>query len=143
MIENNYLSPGNRFRFIRNMLGLTQEGLGKKLGMEDYQIRDMESGKVEISMPMAKLLYYETGINPEWLLEGKEPMILETAAEALSHYGMLDEISKQIVVLLKEMTEEERREALRTFEERKLLKELLEERKRLKGANIKPLKEEG
>lgn len=132
MNENNFMNPGNRLKYIRNILGLTQEGFGKKLGMEDYQVRDMESGKVEISMPIAKLLYYETGTNPAWLLEGKEPMLLETAAESLTHFGTLDEVSQKILLLLKDMSEDERRAALRTFEEKKLLKELIEERKKLK-----------
>jgi len=79
---------------MRNMMGLTQEGLARRLGMEAYQIRDMESGKVEISLPIAKLLHYETGTNTAWILEGREPMGLEDRNLAISEdfatYGPLD-----------------------------------------------------
>lgn len=67
-------TPGNRLRIIRKQLGLTQKELGEKLGLAWYQIKNMELGTVNISPSMAKLVYYETGCNTDWLLKGEGEM---------------------------------------------------------------------
>ena len=67
-------TPGQRLRIIRNSLGLTQKALGVRLGLSWYQVKNMELGTVKVSSPMAKLVYYETGYDANWLLTGEGEM---------------------------------------------------------------------
>jgi transcriptional regulator with XRE-family HTH domain len=75
------MTPNERLRKIRIALGLTQKELAEKMGMSWYQVKDMETGKVKISNPIAKLLYYEVGANPSWLLTGKDEMFIKKQKE--------------------------------------------------------------
>jgi transcriptional regulator with XRE-family HTH domain len=74
------MTPGKRLKLLRKKLGLTQEQLGAKLGLTWYQVRDIESGKVELTTPLSKLLHYAVGANEQWLLEEKGEMIAEEPA---------------------------------------------------------------
>ncbi|MEQ8168910.1 MAG: S24 family peptidase [Candidatus Eremiobacterota bacterium] len=69
--------PQKRLKELREKLGLTQKELGEKLGMSWYQIKDIETGATKKLTPtIAKLLYYEVGVNPEWLLTGEGDMLI-------------------------------------------------------------------
>jgi hypothetical protein len=48
--------------------------MGERLGLSWYQVKNMELGTVKVSSAMAKLVYYETGYNADWLLTGKGEM---------------------------------------------------------------------
>jgi transcriptional regulator with XRE-family HTH domain len=67
-------APKERLKILRNMMGLTQKELAERLNLSWYQLKDLESGRVKISPSLAKLIFYETGFNIEWLLEGKGKM---------------------------------------------------------------------
>jgi len=69
-------TPGKRLKYFRVHNKLTQRQLADILGMEWYQIKDMEAGKVSVSKQIAKLLYFETSINYNWLLTGEGEMYL-------------------------------------------------------------------
>lgn len=86
----------------------------------------------ELLVPFAEIME----VRLDWLLTGEGPMEREKGiAEEMAKYGLsLDDISARIVLLLKDMPEEARRELLRSLEEKKLLRELIEERKKLKDA---------
>ena len=70
----NIETPGKRLRMIRTQLGITQKEFGQKLGLAWYQVKNMELGTANISPSMAKLVYYETGYNTDWLLKGEGEM---------------------------------------------------------------------
>lgn len=70
-------TSGKRLKYFRVSNKLTQKKLAQILDMEWYQIKDMEAGKVTVSKQIAKLLYYETGINYNWLLTGEGEMYLK------------------------------------------------------------------
>ncbi|MBI5644121.1 MAG: LexA family transcriptional regulator [Deltaproteobacteria bacterium] len=70
-------TPNARLKKLRENLDLTQAELGQKIGLKWSQIRDMESGKVNVSTLIAKVLYYTVNANPDWILEGAKPMFLE------------------------------------------------------------------
>lgn len=55
-------------------MGLTQKELAERLNLSFYQYKDLESGRVKISPMLAKLIFYETGFEIEWLLEGSGKM---------------------------------------------------------------------
>lgn len=56
-------------------MGLTQTELAKRLSLSFFQYKDLESGRVKISPMLAKLIFYETGYNVDWLLKGDGEMI--------------------------------------------------------------------
>lgn len=70
-------TPNERIRILRKYLGLTQDKLGKIIGLEWYQIKDIEAGKVKVSPMIAKILHYEVGANIEWILTGNGNMLSE------------------------------------------------------------------
>jgi len=53
---------------------LTQAAFGNEIGLEWYQVKDLESGKVEISPLIAKVLYHVFDANPDWVLKGEGEM---------------------------------------------------------------------
>lgn len=67
-------TPGSRLKTIRKHLGLTQGKLGERLGLAWYQVKNMELGTVNITPSIAKLIFYETGYNTDWLLRGEGEM---------------------------------------------------------------------
>ena len=71
---------GNRLKEARNMLNLAHEELGDKIYHTKFQIKEMEFGRTKITLAIAKLLYYELGINPEYILEGTGKMFVEKAS---------------------------------------------------------------
>jgi transcriptional regulator with XRE-family HTH domain len=75
MKNNPLTTPGQRLKHLREHLHITQSSAGDRLGLKDYQFRDVESGKVELSISMAKLIEYEFGASSTWLLDGKGEMI--------------------------------------------------------------------
>ncbi|MEW6115343.1 MAG: S24 family peptidase [Nitrospirota bacterium] len=70
-------TPGKRLKTLRKSIGITQSELGKRIGLKWYQVKDLESGKVELSPTIAKILYHEFGAREEWVLEGIGPMLIE------------------------------------------------------------------
>lgn len=48
---------------LRAKLEMTQASFGARLGLSWYQVRDMESGKVEISTAMEKAIISEFGLD--------------------------------------------------------------------------------
>lgn len=70
-------TPNERLKKLRENLGLTQSALGEKIGLKWSQIRDMESGKVNVSAMVSKILYHTVRVNSDWILKGAKPMFLE------------------------------------------------------------------
>ncbi len=111
-------TPGKRLRQLRDVLGWTQADLGEKLGLSWYQIKDMETGKVRITPPIAKLLSYETNANAKWLLTGEGNMFEEKTMSDLTRDVQIAEIlrllrddpnAKQLIFQLLQGREGERR----------------------------------
>ncbi|GAB4485891.1 MAG: hypothetical protein OHK006_12780 [Thermodesulfovibrionales bacterium] len=118
---------GRRLRELREALAATQAHLGERIGVLGYQVRDMESGKVELSTTIAKLLYHEFGANPEWLLHGKGAMFDDRGAPEI------DIVTEKVLLLLKDMDEGKKRDVLKYAEEKKLLMELQGQKKKHGG----------
>lgn len=88
MKNNTIHRAGHRLKLLREHLAITQSQAGEHLGMKDYQFRDLESGKVELSTSMAKLIHHELGASVEWLLSGEGSMMSQgSACEEQSQYG--------------------------------------------------------
>lgn len=74
-------TPGERLGIFRKSERLSQGELGLKVGLNKTQIRDMESGKVNISASRAILLQERLGLKKEWLLYGQGDMTASPAKD--------------------------------------------------------------
>lgn len=72
---------GERLKILRKQLHLSQHELAEKMGLKYYQVRDIELGKVDLDLPMSKLLHFLTGVNEDWLLNGTGEMLLQKMKE--------------------------------------------------------------
>jgi transcriptional regulator with XRE-family HTH domain len=61
---------GAKLRFARIFRKLSQEALGRELGMSYQQIQKYEAGKNRISADMLYRIAKALGIKPEWFFEG-------------------------------------------------------------------------
>ncbi len=124
-----------RIKKIRKTFNISKSEFAKRIGISPAYVTDLESGKkTNISLPLAKLISYEFGINPDWLLTGQGEMFIKPAVgknefllEALSSHPTIE----KIVLMLAEMPEEDICEIYKRVEEKitlKRLKRLLEER---------------
>ncbi len=131
------LKIGARLRVARKKKGLTQQALATSLGLSQNYLSAVESGKENLSKPVVLLLYNLYRINPAWLLSGTGPMFEEIAvadriAELAASYGRND-VTEKILIMLKDMDEDGRRDVLKYVEKEKLLAELKRERKKEAG----------
>jgi transcriptional regulator with XRE-family HTH domain len=71
------MNAGSRLKQVRQDLGLTQKDFAEKLGFKWYKIKDMESGKQNITYDIAKLIEKIFSINHDWLLTGEGEMYVK------------------------------------------------------------------
>lgn len=63
-----------QFYLLRKDLNLSQEQMGKKLGVTRSSISNMETGRFKITDTMVKLICNEFGVNEKWLRNGTGKM---------------------------------------------------------------------
>jgi transcriptional regulator with XRE-family HTH domain len=131
------LMIGTRIREYRKKKGLKLIELAKIIGISHGSLSDIETEKTDPSTETVLKFVRNTDINLAWLFTGDGPMVMvdypNVVAEPAAYYiPELDEISAKILILLKEISEEERREFLRNLEDKKQLREMIEERRKLK-----------
>lgn len=63
-------SSASRMKFIRAKSGLSQAQFANKIGLQTHKIRDIETGKVNISVEIALLLEEFFDVSFKWLLTG-------------------------------------------------------------------------
>lgn len=121
------VQPINRFKIVRELLGLTQAEFGEKLGFKLNKIRDIEIGKQKISPEIAIDIENKFSIAFKWLLTGMGSMTANQVQES-GPYQLgaqdLDPVTAKITALLADMAEDQRRDVLKYVEERKLLAEI-------------------
>ena len=71
------MNSNERLKNARKFLGLTQEKFAIPIGLNQANIRDLESGKVKISTLHALAIENAHGIGATWLLDGRGDMFLE------------------------------------------------------------------
>lgn len=62
---------GNRLRQIRKELGITQEELGRRLGIGKPAVSMIETGKQALSERNRNILVNDLNVNPDWLDTGR------------------------------------------------------------------------
>lgn len=67
----------DRIRELRKVLNLTQEELGKRLGIKRNTIATYESGRNEPIDAVISLICREFNVNEEWLRNGTGEMFIE------------------------------------------------------------------
>lgn len=68
------MSPGDRVKYIRESLNLTQESFGKPLGFKWYKVKDLEAGKIKVTHEVAIKIEEKYLFRFEWILTGEGPM---------------------------------------------------------------------
>ncbi|MEE0061528.1 MAG: helix-turn-helix transcriptional regulator [Acutalibacteraceae bacterium] len=72
------MTIGERLKFLRkNHLKMTQSEFGDRIGVKGNTVTNYESGNRSMSDQTIKSICREFGVNKDWLLEGKEPMMFE------------------------------------------------------------------
>lgn len=66
----------DRFIFLRKYLKISQEEMGKALGISKSGVSNIESGQRNVTDKHIKLLISSFNVNEKWLRYGIEPMIL-------------------------------------------------------------------
>lgn len=64
----------NRLKMLRKELKMTQEALGKVLGITKSALSMIETGKQPLSERNKNIIVQELNVNPEWLASGKGEM---------------------------------------------------------------------
>lgn len=116
-----------RMRLLRKILGNpTQIELAASVDEPVQSIRDIEGQRKRIQIDLAKKLEAKYGVSFQWLLSGEGEMFHPPSLHAS---GKWDDVTEKILLLLKDMDLEKRRDVLKYLEKEKLLTELLAERK--------------
>ncbi|HDH51262.1 MAG TPA: XRE family transcriptional regulator [Nitrospirae bacterium] len=124
---------GQRIRKWRKQKGLKLIELARTIGISHGSLSDIETEKTDPSADTLFKFVGNTDINLAWLFTGKGPMESSQMLISEEGYTPVDDTIGKIILLLKDMDKNDRREILKHVEEKKLLKELLEERRKKEG----------
>lgn len=69
-IETCHISVGIRIRMIRETLGLTQDEISKRVGLERTSIANIESGRQRLSLEDIEVFSSALGTSPKNLIKG-------------------------------------------------------------------------
>ena len=126
-----------RMKFARLELGETQKHIAELAGINLRTYINYEQGERETPVSVV-VVYSSLGVNPNWLLTGEGEMtrskseakeVASEAVEALSEDRMLE----KIVLMLADMSKEERREVFDHVQKTKRFGELEREVEALKA----------
>ena len=75
-----------RFRLLRDVLGLKQDEMGMKLGVTKSSISRLEKGINNFTEQMIKSICREFEVNEEWFRTGNGEMFIEPDTFSLDEY---------------------------------------------------------
>lgn len=106
------MTQGERLKDLRkNILGLTLEVFGERLGVKKNAVSRWETGRNNIPESMLKAICREYDVNYFWLTEGEgEPIISlpETTIDELALEYKLDDFDKSLIIEYLKLSTEER-----------------------------------
>ena len=107
------MTVGERINELRkNILGLTLEAFGEKLGVGKTAISKLEKGERNLTEQMAKAICREYNVNYFWLTEGDGDVFIDLPETALDElcleYG-LDEFERSIILEFVKLSDDERK----------------------------------
>ena len=97
------MSIGKRIRKRRQELKLTQEDLASTLGLTPQHISGIEQDKRNPSLSSLAKLAEELGITVDYLVTGKEGVIVDTIPAIKADKKLSLESKKALVTLVKEL----------------------------------------
>ena len=97
------MSIGKRIRKRRQELKLTQENLARALGLTPQHISGIEQGKRSPSLASLAKLAEELGVTIDFLVTGKEGVIIDTIPAIKADKKLTLETKKSLVTLIKEL----------------------------------------
>lgn len=122
---------GERISKTRNLLGLNQAELSLKIGLKSAAaISRYETGEREPSLDFLISLTEMANINLDWLIKGTGPMFRDGTTNQRPPPQPEDIVEEKILLMLKDMDEEKKRDVLKYVQKEKLLMELMEEREK-------------
>ncbi|WPB40005.1 helix-turn-helix domain-containing protein [[Clostridium] scindens] len=111
------MEPNKRLKELRNVLGLSQEEMGKKLGVTRGALCKIELGSRKVTEQMALSICREFRVNYYWLTNGEGEMFIGTPQSVVDEIAEdynLDEIDKKIIEKFLELSPE-KRQALKDY----------------------------
>jgi len=99
------MSVGKRIRKRRQELKLTQEDLAQALGLTPQHISGIEQDKRNPSLSSLAKLAEELGITVDYLITGKEGVIVDAIPAIKADKNLSLESKKALVTLVKELHE--------------------------------------
>lgn len=106
------MSQGERLKFLRKELNLSQEKFGSKLGLSKVAISDIENGKTGLTERNAKSICRTFNVDYFWLTEGIGEMFThfeDIIIEQVTEQYNLDKTEKAIVLAYLEADKETRK----------------------------------
>jgi transcriptional regulator with XRE-family HTH domain len=97
------MSIGKRIRKRRQELKLTQENLARALGLTPQHISGIEQDKRSPSLASLAKLAEELGVTIDFLVTGKEGVIIDTIPAIKADKKLTLETKKSLVTLIKEL----------------------------------------
>ena len=101
-----------RLKALRKELGLTQEEMGKRIGLSKFAVSKIENGENGTPDRTVKLICTEFKVNYLWLTEGIGPVFSDyegAILDELTENFHLDETDREIVRAFLEMSDEDRK----------------------------------
>lgn len=95
-----------RLKYLRSQLNLTTRAFGESINMSGGAITNMEKGLRNVTNRTVYDICREYNINPDWLLNGNEPMyqdvisnldINDEAKELAKQYSLLNDKDRELV----------------------------------------------
>ncbi len=115
----------DRLKILIDLLGLNLKDFSRKTGIPYTTLQAYMGGKRQPAAENLQKIAIHLSVNTHWLLTGEGEPFIKKEGQA-----QFDGITEKILILLRDMDEEKRRDVLKYIEEKKLLMELLEERKK-------------
>ncbi len=105
------MTPNERLKELRLNLRLSQEEMGKRLGVTRGALCKIELGDRKLTEQMTLSICREFRINYYWLTNGEEPMFIgtpESIVDEIAEDYNLDTIDKKIIENYLALPEEKR-----------------------------------
>lgn len=90
---------GQRFKKIRNELGLSQEAFGEKLKMIKSGISAVENDKVFVSVDVLRSLFLNFNVNLNWFVMGEGEMFNQNAQQ---YAAVKKDLRSEVLQILKD-----------------------------------------
>lgn len=105
------MTPNERLRKLRNELHLSQDGMGKRLGVTRGALCKIELGDRNLTEQMILAICREFRVNYYWLTKGDLPMFTDTPENVVDEIAegySLDEVDKKIIENYLKLSDEQR-----------------------------------